>query len=368
MKRLGHQLLAGAALAAYEHRDIAFGGLLRQRVYPLHSGAGAHHAGKRVGRLQLGAQTQHLGLHLLGLDLLGHVPVDDEAADRLSAAVAHRRGGAVEQPLLRHLPGAGRLHHVAAVEEKPSLQLAQVGFPEPLFQACLQIARRRFLELALLQTHQLLVDLVGEDQASADVVHRNGVSRGIQHGFQSSMTDGELSPFLRQIPLDVPLPHQGKGDLLYLLVHERFPDIEQLVQQLHVVDDLGQRPVGVRRHDDDLDVAIDLSHPADRLDAVDARRHSDIDVGHGHGAVRFPSRPDDFVRFLPVARVQQLELREKALLLFLAHERGCQIVGRRPDKNGLQHLREVVVDLVLVVDDQHAVVLMIHVFIHVFHF
>ncbi len=42
VNRLGHQFLAGAALAALTHRDIAFGGLLHQRVHLPHSGAGAH--------------------------------------------------------------------------------------------------------------------------------------------------------------------------------------------------------------------------------------------------------------------------------------------------------------------------------------
>ena len=76
-------------------------------------------------------------------------------------------------------------------------------------------------------------------------------------------------------------------------MRERLSDIEQLVQQFHIVDDLGQCLVGVRGHNDDLDVAIDLSDPADRFDTIDARRHSDVDVGDGDGAARFLSRLDD---------------------------------------------------------------------------
>ena len=46
VNRLGHQFLTGAALAANEHRDLAFGRLLHQRVHLLHSGARADYAGK----------------------------------------------------------------------------------------------------------------------------------------------------------------------------------------------------------------------------------------------------------------------------------------------------------------------------------
>ena len=42
----GHQLLAGAALAANEDRDVPLCGLLHQRVHLPHFGAGADHAGK----------------------------------------------------------------------------------------------------------------------------------------------------------------------------------------------------------------------------------------------------------------------------------------------------------------------------------
>ena len=170
------------------------------------------------------------------------------------------------------------------------------------------------------------------------------------------MAGAELPLLGRQLPLAVPLADQGQGDLLDLLVHERLSDVEQLVQQLHVVDDLGQRLVGVGGHDHDLDVTVERAHPADRLDAVDAGRHPDVDVGDGDGAVRFPSRADERARLLAGAGVQQLELRQKRRLL-LVDERRRQIIGRgRLRVRGAQHLFEVVVDLMLIVDHQDPVV------------
>ena len=103
------------------------------------------------------------------------------------------------------MASAGRFHHVAAVEEEPSLHVAQIRFPESLFEARRQIARRNFLQLVFLQTQQLLVHLIGKDQVSGAVVHGNGVSGSVEHCFQSSMAIGELPPFFCQLPFDVPL-------------------------------------------------------------------------------------------------------------------------------------------------------------------
>ena len=148
--------------------------------------------------------------------------------------------------------------------------------------------------------------------------------------------------FLVQRLFHVPLADQGQRHLLDLLARERLSDIECLVHEFHVVENFRQRPVRVRGHDDDLDVAVDLSYPADRFNAVDARRHSDVDVGHGNGTVRFLCRPNHPAGFISTGGVRKLEIRQKPVVGLLDEGRG-QFVRRPLWQFGAQHFHEVVV-------------------------
>ena len=207
---------------------------------------------------------------------------------------------------------------------------------------------------AALRAQQLLVPAVREHQALARVEHRHRVSGGVQHCLQPPVAARQLPPVPLQIALHVPLLHQRERDLLHLLARKRLPDVQQLVQQLHVADDLRQRLVRVRGHDDQLDLRVDRPHPPDRLHPVHAGRHADVHVGDGHRPARRPASPHQLAPLLPAAGMQQLELRQKVVPpLLTPHERRRQIVAR-PRRTRPQHLREVVVDALLVIDDQHA--------------
>ena len=208
---------------------------------------------------------------------------------------------------------------------------------------CPQLARR--------QVKQLPVPLVRKDEPLLAVVHRDGVFGGVEHGFQIPTAVGELRPDGRDLPFHVPLGDERQRDLLDLLAGERLPDVQQLGEQPHVVGDVGQRLVGVCRHDDDLDLAVDGSHPADRLYAVDARRHSHVDVGDRYRLATLPCRRDDRAALLAARGVQQIELRKSGLDA-RRHEAVRQLV-RPQHAAALQHPFEVLVDLLLVVDDQH---------------
>ena len=81
------------------------------------------------------------------------------------------------------------------------------------------------------------------------------------------------------------------------------------MQQFHVTNNLGERFVSVSSHDYDFDVFLDLSYLARGFDAVNARRHSDINVGNGNGTIRFSSRFDNLVGFFSASRMKKLKLR-----------------------------------------------------------
>ena len=127
------------------------------------------------------------------------------------------------------------------------------------------------------------------------------------------------------------------------------------MKQLHVVEDLGQGLVGVRRHDDDLDLLLELADAAHGFDAVATGGHPDVDVGHRKGTVRFPACLYHFAGFLPARGMGKFEFRGNGIP-GLRYERRCQIIRRPFSEAGGQHLLEVVVNLLLIVDDQHAVV------------
>ena len=160
---------------------------------------------------------------------------------------------------------------------------------------------------------------------------------------------------LRQLPLHVPLRHQRERDLVDLLAGEGLSDVEQLVEQLHVADDVGQVPVGVGGHHDQLDVTVDRPDPADRLDAVDPGRHPHVDVGQSDR----PTSPP--VRSLMASQASSplIECRRSKSAeggSCPPRRTGMPPPARPPDDPttpGLQHLVEVVVDLQLVVDDEH---------------
>ena len=208
-------------------------------------------------------------------------------------------------------PGPQNLQSIIVAEHATATLTVTTVLPEPLVDARRERPRRDVLQLAFAQTEQRLVGAIGEHQVSAAVEHGDGVAGGVEHRLQPAMTAGELPLVVDQFTLHVPFPHQGHGDLLDLFVYERLPDVQQLVQQFLVVHDLGQRPVGVGGHDHDLDLAVDPAYPADRLDAVDTRRHPDVDVGHGDGEVPLPAPLDDVAGLLASACVQQLQLRQK---------------------------------------------------------
>ena len=118
-----------------------------------------------------------------------------------------------------------------------------------------------------------------------------------------------------------------------------------------MLDDVGQRLVAVCGHDDDLELAVDGSHPADRLYAVDARRHPHVDVGDRDRLATLPCRLDDCAALLAARGVQQVELRQYGL--DARRQEDIRQLVRRQDVAALQHPFEVLVDLLLVVDDQH---------------
>ena len=170
------------------------------------------------------------------------------------------------------------------------------------------------------------------------------------------MAGGERLAALGQIPFDIPFCDQRQRDLLDLLARERFADVEQLVQQFHVPHDVGQPLVRVRRHEDQLDVAVDMADAAHRLDAVDARRHADVDEGGGDRPAGGAALRDRVHGRLAARRVQQLEIHVRSVFGLVEKARR-EVVGQRVRRAADKHLLEVGVDLPLVVDDQNPGVL-----------
>ena len=128
------------------------------------------------------------------------------------------------------------------------------------------------------------------------------------------------------------------------------------MEQFHAVDNLGQRLVRVRGHDDDLDVAINFPYLTGRFNPIDPRRHSDVDIGKGNGTVRFFFRPDDFTGFLaPLVACRSSNAGKKGWSSSTINAPTNASVSA-PTELWLQHLYKVVVDLWLIIHDQDAVV------------
>ena len=270
--------------------------------------------------------------------------------------IGHRGYGSIEQALPGYLTCRGLFQHVPlALEEESSLHVSQIGFSEPALELGRKGFGRHLLQFTPRQVEHLLVPTIGKYQVPGDVIHGHTVPRRVEHGFQPLMTDGQLPAFFRQLLFDVPLPDQRQSNLLNFLARKRLSYIEHLVEQFHILGNLGQRLVRVGGHDNDLDIAIDFSHLADRFNPIDTRRHSDVDKGDGNGTVGFLSGFDEVVGFFSTGRVQQLELRQK-WGVFLAGECCRQLICGRLHESGLQHFDEVVVDLLLVIDNQHTTV------------
>lgn len=358
VQRPGDEFLARPALARHQHADVAVDDPPHELAQLAHPRTRPDDPAEGVGRLELGAQAVDLGPHPLDLELARHVPVDEQIANPLAAAVGHRLRELVEQ---RRPPRPGtarvRLDHARARGRTdrrnpirhPDLRRA---LPEPPGRG----AQRQLPQLVGGQVEQRLVPAVGEDQPFGPVIHRDGVAGGIEHGLEAPVRVRQLPAALGEVLLQVPLLHQRQADLLHLLAGEGLADVQQLVQQVDVADDRRQRLVRVRGHDDDLEVAVDSPHAAHRLDAVDARRHAYVDEGDGDGLASLVRLLDRGVAFLAVPRVPQIERREPdpGRAGRRIHEGRHQVVGRRRRAPRQQHLPEVVVDLLLIVHDQNA--------------
>ncbi len=130
------ELLAGAAFALDQHRDVVAQGRVHEREHLAHRPAVADQAVETVISPQLSAQPEHLALHFLDFGVLRHVPVHDDTAEPCAFTVHHRRAEPVEQPLR----GQSRLHNVLedgrrVGEHRPVRRFEPVRFVECLLRS-----------------------------------------------------------------------------------------------------------------------------------------------------------------------------------------------------------------------------------------
>jgi hypothetical protein len=168
----------------------------------------------------------------------------------------------------------------------------------------------------------------------------------------------ELVDVRAHLARELPLGGQRVGALHDLERVERLLQDEQRLARPEPGAQVAPRVVGVRRADHDLEIGVDLPEPLDGLEAVPAGRHAHVDEREREVAVRGDGGDDVVERLAALVRRDQLEGddrlggRRRAI-----EQRGLERVERPGRRVGRREdLAEVVVDRVVIVDDQDAMV------------
>src|SRR5690606_20399329 len=152
-----------------------------------------------------------------------------------------------------------------------------------------------------------------------------------------------------------PLGRQRVRELENLDIVEGFFEDQQAVRLPELLDDAGPAVVGEGGAERHLKIGITSPEMTDRLNAVPARRHANIDERNRERTIDGQTFLDHRERLLALLRVGEFEvLPRRAGLRGVADELGAQYLQRRTRRRRSEDLAEVVVDRRHVVDDENA--------------